>query len=269
MHYLVKRHFWRCEARTKKSLTHESFFAYLMSKAAKHKAHILVVDDEPDLVDLITYNLTQEGYQVSSSSDGEQALDKIKSGGLDLVVLDLMLPGLQGTDLCRIIRNNPNTSSLLVIMLTAKNDVADRIYGLQTGADDYMTKPFSPKELIARVNAMLRRGTVRTTQQSILTIDNLRIDKEQYIVSKNNVPLSLSSTGFKLLLYLVERRGRVFSRDQLLDALWKDNAFVEPRTVDVHIRRLRRQIEDEPSRPMFVKTRRGVGYYVEEDAKKR
>ena len=234
-----------------------------MSLAATQTIRILVVDDEPDLVELVTYNLTREGFKVTSASDGEEALDKIKKGGFGLVILDLMLPGLQGTELCRIIRSNPKTASMPIIMLTAKSDVTDRVQGLETGADDYMTKPFSPKELTARVNAVLRRGAGRKTQESVLTVHNLRIDKERYIVSKNNVPLNLSSTEFRILLYLVERRGRVFSRDQLLDALWQDDTFVEPRTVDVHIRRLRTHIEDDPARPLFVKTRRGVGYYVE------
>jgi DNA-binding response OmpR family regulator len=229
--------------------------------------HILVVDDEPDLVELITYNLTHEGFKVSSASDGEEALAKIMKGEFDLAVLDLMLPGLQGTELCRIVRSNPKTSSLPIIMLTAKSDITDRIQGLQTGADDYMTKPFSPKELTARINAVLRRGGGKPKLGTVLTFKNLRIDKERYLVSKNNTPLNLSSTGYKILLYLVERRGKVFSRDQLLDALWQDNAFVEPRTVDVHVRRLRRQIEDDPSQPLYVKTRRGVGYYVDDDGK--
>ncbi len=233
-----------------------------MNSTAVQTIHILVVDDEPDLVDLIAYNLNQEGFKVSSAFDGEDALEKIKTGGFDLVILDLMLPGIQGTELCSIVRSNPITASLPIIMLTAKSDITDRIQGLQSGADDYMTKPFNPKELSARVRAVLRRGG-RPTRGKVLIVDSLRIDMEQYIVIKNNVPLSLSSTGFKILVYLAERKGRVFSRDQLLDALWHDNKFVEPRTVDVHIRRLRSQIEDDPSQPKFVKTRRGVGYYVE------
>ncbi len=234
-----------------------------MSLAVAQIIRILVVDDEPDLVELVTYNLTQDGFKVSSASAAEEALDKIKQGGISLVILDLMLPGLQGGELCRIIRSNPKTTSMPIIMLTAKSDVTDRIQGLETGADDYMTKPFSPKELTARVNAVLRRVSGRTTHENVLTIENLSIDKERFVVSKNNVPLSLSSTEFKILLYLVERRGRVFSRDQLLNALWQNDTFVESRTVDVHIRRLRTHIEDDPSRPLFVKTRRGVGYYVE------
>jgi len=236
-----------------------------MTASISQTARILVVDDEPDLVELVTYNLTREGFRIVSASDGEEALDKIKDESFDLIILDLMLPGLQGTELCRIIRNNPKTDSIPIIMLTAKVDVMDKIQGLDTGADDYMTKPFSPRELAARVNAVLRRSAKRATRGNVLIIDDIRIDKERYVVSKNNVPINLSSTEFRILLYLVERRGRVFSRDQLLDALWQDDTFVEPRTVDVHIRRLRTHIEDDPSSPRYVRTRRGVGYYVEEE----
>jgi len=234
-----------------------------MSAAGAQTIRILVIDDEPDLVELVTYNLTREGFKVSAVSDGEEALDKIKKGDFGLIILDLMLPGLQGTELCRIIRNNPKTAMIPIIMLTAKGEIADKIKGLETGADDYVTKPFSPKELIARVNAVLRRSAGRAPQENVIILGNLRIDKERYVVSKGHEPLNLSATEFKLLLYLVERRGRVFSRDQLLDAIWEDDTFVEPRTVDVHVRRLRTQIEDDPSRPIYIKTRRGVGYYVE------
>jgi phosphate regulon transcriptional regulator PhoB len=234
-----------------------------MSPSGAQTLRILVVDDEPDLVELVTYNLTREGLKVSSAPDAEEALDMIKKGDFSLIILDRMLPGLQGTELCRIIRNNPKTASIPIIMLTAKGEVSDKIQGLETGADDYMAKPFSPKELIARVNAVLRRTSDKATREDVITLGNLRIDRERYVVLKNKIPLNLSSTEFKLLLYLVERRGRVFSRDQLLDAIWQNETFVEPRTVDVHVRRLRTQIEDDPSNPKYIKTRRGVGYYVE------
>ncbi|HTG01408.1 MAG TPA: response regulator transcription factor [Nitrospirota bacterium] len=224
---------------------------------------ILVVDDEPDLVALVSYNLTKEGFKVLSAPDAEEALDAIKRGGIDLIILDRMLPGLQGTELCRIIRANPKTAGVPVLMLTARGEVHDKVEGLETGADDYMTKPFSPKELIARVRALLRRSTGKAVHGSTISLGNLVIDKERYAVTKNGIALNLSATEFKLLLYLVERRGRVFSREQLLDAVWRDDTYVEPRTVDVHIRRLRAQIEVDPARPAFVKTRRGVGYYVE------
>ncbi len=223
---------------------------------------ILVVDDEPDLVELVSYNLGKEGYKVASASSGEEALEKIGTGGFGLIILDLMLPGIQGGELCRGIRSNPKTESIPIIMLTAKGEVADRIRGLESGADDYMAKPFSPKELVARVNALLRRTGGRPAQEKVIRLGDLRIDRETYTATKKDSPLRLSATEFKLLLYLAERKGRVFSRDQLLDAVWK-NEFVEPRTVDVHIRRLRSRIEDDPSAPLHIKTRRGVGYYVE------
>ena len=224
---------------------------------------ILVVDDEPDLVELVSYNLKKEGFKVSTAPDGEEGLEKARKGAFDLIILDLMLPGIQGVELCRMLRNNPKTESLPIIMLTAKGEVSDKIRGLETGADDYMTKPFSPKELIARVKALLRRSGEGPAKDKVIRVGDLHIDRETYTVTKGNAPLHLSATEFKLLLFLAERKGRVFSRDQLLDAVWKDETFVEPRTVDVHIRRLRTQIEDDPSDPVYIKTRRGVGYYVE------
>lgn len=224
-----------------------------------------MVDDEPDIVELVSYNLNKEGFDVSSASDGEEALAMIRKGHFDFLVLDLMLPGIQGMELCRILRNDPTTAYLPIIMLTAKGEELDRVLGLETGADDYMTKPFSPRELIARVKAVMRRLSEKAEKPQVIRIGDLLINKETYSVVKKNIPLTLSSTEFKLLVYLVERKGKIFSRDQLLDAVWKDEAFVEPRTVDVHIRRLRTQVEDDPSEPKFIKTRRGIGYYVEAD----
>ncbi|MDP2157796.1 MAG: response regulator [Nitrospirota bacterium] len=226
---------------------------------------ILVVDDEPDIVELISYNLKKEGFEVSSAPDGDTALARIKKHDFDFLILDLMLPGIQGRELCRILRNDPEARHIPVIMLTAKAEEADRIIGLETGADDYMTKPFSPRELVARVRAVLRRAGERVSDDRTIRIGDLLINKETYSVSKKNLPIDLSSTEFRLLLFLAERRGRIFSRDQLLDAAWKGEAFVEPRTVDVHIRRLRQQIEDDPSEPRYVRTRRGIGYYMAAD----
>ena len=226
---------------------------------------ILVIDDEPDIVELVSYNLKKEGFDVASAADGEEALSMIRRGNFDFLILDLMRPGIQGMELCRILRNDPKTAHIPIIMLTAKGEEVDRILGLETGADDYMTKPFSPRELIARVKAVLRRLSEKAETPQVVRIGDLEINKETYSVSKKNVPVMLSSTEFKLLLYLVERKGKIFSRDQLLDAVWKDEAFVEPRTVDVHIRRLRTQVEDDPSEPKYIKTRRGIGYYVEAD----
>ena len=201
---------------------------------------------------------------MDSASDGETALAKIKKGEYGLVVLDLMLPGIQGIELCRILRNDPKTNGLPVIMLTAKGEEVDRILGLEMGADDYMTKPFSPRELVARVKAVLRRSTEKPATEKLLKIGELEIDREKYTVSVKGKPVKLSATEFKLLLFLAERKGKVFSRDHLLDAVWRDEAFVEPRTVDVHIRRLRSNIEADPAHPRYIKTMRGIGYLFTE-----
>jgi phosphate regulon transcriptional regulator PhoB len=224
---------------------------------------ILIVDDEPDILELISYNLKKEGFHISTALDGEDALTKVRTDHFDLIILDLMLPGIHGIELCRILRNNPKTAHVPIIMLTARGEESDKVHGLETGADDYMTKPFSPKELIARVKAILRRSKERTAEDRTIRLGDLTINTETFSVSKGGAPLNLSATEFRLLLYLVQRRGRVFSRDQLLDAVWKEETYVESRTVDVHIRRLRTQIEDDPSNPRYLKTRRGVGYYVE------
>ncbi|HYA26573.1 MAG TPA: response regulator [Thermodesulfovibrionales bacterium] len=226
---------------------------------------ILVVDDEPDIVELVSYNLKKEGFDVLSASDGEEALNKIRTDNYDLIILDLMLPGIQGTEICRILRNDPRTQRLPVIMLTAKGEEIDRILGLEIGADDYLTKPFSPRELAARIRAVLRRGGEQAPREKSIRLKDLIINLETYTVSKRGVRVDLSATEFRLLLYLVERRGKVFSREQLLDAVWKDEGFVEPRTVDVHVRRLRAQIEDDASEPAYIKTKRGIGYYVDAD----
>jgi phosphate regulon transcriptional regulator PhoB len=225
--------------------------------------HILVVDDEADIVELVSYNLKKEGFSVDSALNGETALGKIRKSKYDLVVLDLMLPGIQGIELCRILRNDPKTESLPIIMLTAKGEEVDRILGLEMGADDYIAKPFSPRELVARVKAVLRRSMEKPPAEKILKVVELVIDRERYTVTIKGKPVKLSATEFKLLLFLVERKGKVFNRQQLLDAVWSEEAFVEPRTVDVHIRRLRAHIEEDPAHPRYIKTMRGIGYFFD------
>jgi len=224
---------------------------------------ILAVDDEQDILELLSYNLSKEGFKVSTAIDGEDALKKIRGKSFDLLLLDLMLPGMSGMEICRILRNDPQMKNLPIIMLTAKTEEVDRILGLEMGADDYISKPFSPRELVARVKAVLRRVTKAPSVERVLITGDLTINTETYSVTKNDLPLNLSSTEFRLLLYLVEKRGKVFSREHLLSAVWKDEAFVEPRTVDVHISRIRTQIEDNPSMPIYIKTRRGLGYYFD------
>jgi phosphate regulon transcriptional regulator PhoB len=227
------------------------------------RAKILVVDDEKDILELVSYNLQKEGFQIETFHNGEDALQRIRSDRFNLIVLDLMLPGIQGMELCRTLKSDDETASIPIIMLTAKSEELDKVLGLEMGADDYITKPFSPRELIARVKAVLRRTQEIPEKGKIINIGNLEINTATYQVKKKDRQIKLSATEFKLLLYLVQKKGRVFNRDMLLDAVWKDEAYVEPRTVDVHIRRLRAQIEDDPSRPEYIKTRRGIGYYVD------
>jgi len=229
------------------------------------KLKILAVDDEKDILELVSYNLRKEGFEVATSENGEDALKLINKYRYDLIILDLMLPGIQGIDFCKLLKHSDETAGIPVMMLTAKSEEMDKVLGLEMGADDYITKPFSPREFVARVKAVLRRTREKPVLEKIIKIGDLVINTRTYVVSKRGRPIKLSATEFNLLLYLGERKGRVFGRDMLLDGVWKDEAFVEPRTVDVHIRRLRSQIEDEPSSPEYVKTRRGIGYYVEGD----
>lgn len=226
---------------------------------------VLIVDDEKDLVELVSYNLQKEGFAVDFSYDGEDALLKLKNKDFDLVILDLMLPGMDGLELLRFIRSVSRLSQIHVLMLTAKAEEIDRVVGLEMGADDYVTKPFSPRELVARVKALLRRASRKVDEpvKDILRIGDIEIDRERYTVMVKDREVHLSTTEFKLLLYLAERKGKIFTREKLLDAVWGDEVYVEPRTVDVHIRRLRQQIEDDPSKPRYIKTRRGAGYYLE------
>ena len=223
---------------------------------------ILVVDDEKDIVDLIAYNLEKEGFTVVKAYDGEEALGMVGAEKLNLVILDLMLPGIQGLEVCKFIRKNPVTASLPIIMLTAKGEEIDKILGLEMGADDYITKPFSVRELVARVRAVLRRfeSQKETEEKEIFTFKGLHIDYNTYEVTVDDKKVDLSPTEFRLLKFFSQHPGRVYSRDQLLDHVWGDDAFVEPRTVDVHIRRLRAQIEKDTEKPEYILTVRGTGY---------
>ena len=222
---------------------------------------ILVVDDEVDIVEFIDDYLTGEGYKVIKAYDGVEALDKIRQGLPDLVVLDIMLPGLDGFEVCKQIRTE---SAVPIVMLTAKDTDVDKIVGLEIGADDYMPKPFNPRELVARVKAILRR-TYRQdyqprSQTATLKHKDLSIDVERRTASIGHRQLELTMKEFDLLLFLMRNPGHVYSRDNLLDYVWGQDSFVGPRTVDVHIRRLREQIETDASQPQYIKTVWGVGY---------
>jgi two-component system, OmpR family, alkaline phosphatase synthesis response regulator PhoP len=229
-------------------------------------AKILIVDDEQDIADLVSYNLEREGYATIKAYDGRDVLKTVKTQKPDLIILDLMLPHMNGMDICRAIRANPETSNLPIIMLTAKSDEVDKIIGLEIGADDYVTKPFSVKELIARVRTVLRRIQEgrRTTARETFEFDGLAINYVSCSVTVEGRPAMLSPTELKLLFFLSSNPGRVYSRNQILDHVWGDDTFITDRAVDVHIRRLRGQIEKDMDHPRYILTVRGFGYKFSE-----
>ena len=223
---------------------------------------VLVVDDEKDIVDLITYNLEKEGFVVIKSYDGESALELVKAKRPDLVILDLMLPGIRGLEVCKLIRKSPETEALPIIVLTAKGDQADKVLGLEMGADDYVTKPFNVRELIARIRAVLRRAEVLPDSEAreYFEYKKLQVDYSSYEVTLDGWNVVLGPKELKLLQFLTRHPGRVYTRDQLLDYVWGDETFVEPRTVDVHISNLRAAIEENKKKPQYILTVRGIGY---------
>jgi two-component system alkaline phosphatase synthesis response regulator PhoP len=223
---------------------------------------ILVVEDERDISDLVRFNLEQEGFLVTVAEDGEAALEAVRRERPSLLILDLMLPGLPGLDVCRRLRNDAATAQLPIVVLTAKAAEADRVIGLEMGADDYITKPFSPRELVARVRAVLRRayGSESERRQEVYAKGRLRIDFDTYEVFVDGVRQDLSLREFELLRFFVRSPNRVFDRLQILDLVWGHDTHVEPRTVDVHVRRLRKRIERDDANPELILTVRGVGY---------
>lgn len=225
-------------------------------------AKILIVDDEKDIADLISYNLEREGFRTMKVLDGNDALAAALSLVPDLIILDLMLPGINGLDLCRMIRDNPATAFVPIIMLTAKADEVDKIIGLEIGADDYVTKPFSVKELVARVRTVLRRVQEgkKPSAKERFEFQGLSIDYASCRVRVEGKPVALSPTELKLLFFLSRSPGRVYSRDQILTHVWGDDTFITDRAVDVHIRRLRSSIEKNMEKPQYILTVRGFGY---------
>ncbi len=223
---------------------------------------ILIVDDEEDIVNLIAYNLEKEGYSTVKTFDGEAALKILQTQRPDLMILDLMLPKMSGLDVCRNIRRNPSTAALPIIMLTAKSDEIDKVTGLEIGADDYVTKPFSVRELIARVHSVLRRfkESEKTLDTEEFVHKGLKINYTSCLVSVDGKAVTLSPTELKLLFFLSRHPGRVYSRNQIIDHVWGDETFITDRAVDVHIRRLRSQIEKDMENPHYILTVRGFGY---------
>lgn len=226
---------------------------------------ILVVDDEKPISDIVKFNLTKEGYDVYTAYDGEEALEKVEEVEPDLIVLDLMLPKIDGLEVCREIRK---THDMPIIMVTAKDSEIDKVLGLELGADDYVTKPFSNRELVARVKANLRRhgnakpAVVEEEETNDIEIGALTVHPDAYIVSKRGETIELTHREFELLHYLARHLGQVMTREHLLQTVWGYDYFGDVRTVDVTVRRLREKIEDSPSHPAWLVTRRGVGYYL-------
>lgn len=222
---------------------------------------ILVVEDETPLVTLLRYNLEREGYAVLEAQDGDEALNLVREQRPDLVLLDWMLPLMSGIEVCRQLRRDPQTRAIPIVMLTARGEEGDKLRGLDSGADDYVTKPFSPSELIARIRAVLRR-TRPTPLDEMLRYEDVSMDLAAHRVRRNARDLHLGPTEFRLLRFFMENPGRVFSREQLLDRVWGRDVYVEPRTVDVHIRRLRKAINGPRERDL-IRTVRSAGYALD------
>jgi DNA-binding response OmpR family regulator len=222
-------------------------------------ATILLVDDEETIQKLLTFPLERDGYRVLQARDGEEALERFRSERVDLVLLDLALPKLDGLEVCRRLRSE---SAVPILMLTARDDEIDKVLGLEIGADDYITKPFSIRELRSRIRAAMRRANLGPSAERVeeISVDGLRIDVPRRAVEVQGEPVQLTYLEFELLRTLASAPGRVYTRQALLDKLWGGSAFRDPRTIDVHVRHLREKIERDPSEPEYIFTVRGVGY---------
>ncbi len=230
----------------------------------ERRSTVLLVDDEESVQKLLTYPLEREGYEVVQARDGEEALERYRETPVDLVILDLMLPKLDGLAVCRRLREE--RSAVPIIMLTARGDEGDKVLGLELGADDYITKPFSIREFMSRVRALLRRAQLSAagTPAELIEVDDLRIDTTRRTVEARGEPVQLTYLEFELLRTLASSPGRVFTRKELLDELWGGSDFRDPRTIDVHVRHLREKVERDPAEPELVFTVRGAGYRFRE-----
>ena len=224
---------------------------------------ILIVDDEPSICALLTFNLDKAGYHTVEADNGNTALELTRTARPDLIILDVMLPGIDGIEVCRVLKNQSHTAGIPIIMLTAKNDEVDKIIGLELGADDYMTKPFSPRELVARVKAVLRRSQ-RGSTDGLLVLGKLKLNFTSYEVYLGSDKLELTPKEYELLKIFVTNIGRAYTREQLLAKVWGYEYFGDTRTVDVHVRHLRAKLAKEPSVAEGIETVRGVGYRFSE-----
>ncbi|MCL2152965.1 MAG: response regulator transcription factor [Oscillospiraceae bacterium] len=225
---------------------------------------VLIVDDEKNIVDILSFNLKKEGFDTISAFDGESAIEMYQSNHPDLILLDVMLPQFDGFEVCRRIRESDKITP--IIMLTAREEETDKVLGLDIGADDYITKPFSLRELQARVKANIRRTQAHTEEQTGEKTEGLVIDKERYDVLVNGKSAELTQREYELICFLAASPGKVFSREQLLRDVWQYDYFGDLRAVDVAVRRLREKVEEDPSQPRYIITKRGVGYYYADES---
>lgn len=224
---------------------------------------ILIIEDEASFSEALEFLLKKEGFEVEVADDGRQGLEKFAANGADLILLDLMIPEVSGTEVCRIIRT---TSQVPIIMLTAKDAEIDKVVGLELGADDYVTKPYSSRELLARIKAVMRRqgsGQDHEESNGALTVGSIRMDIDKHAVTVNGIAISLPLREFELLEFLMRNSGRVLTRNQLIDRVWGGDYFGDTKTLDVHIKRLRSKIEVDPANPILLQTIRGLGYKLE------
>lgn len=226
------------------------------------KPNIFLVEDDPDISRLVCHHLESGGFGVRVFPTGNAVISESEKNNPTLFILDIMVPGKDGLELCRQIRHIPSLAAIPVIFLTARSGEADKVLGLEMGADDYISKPFSPRELVARVKAVLRRFE-RPLAKDILKAGEIEIDSSAMTLMVKGSPMTTTATEFRLLEYFARHAGRVFTRDQLLDSVWRDTAFVTPRSVDVYVRRIREKIEPDPENPRYLKTVRGAGYRFE------
>lgn len=225
---------------------------------AKNKAKILLVDDEPDILEIVGYNLSQEGYQISTASNGKEAVAKAKSDLPDLIIMDVMMPEMDGIEACEIIRKLPELPSVIITFLTARNEDYTQVAGFDAGADDYISKPIKPKLLVSKVNALLRRFNDQQKNVGTLTVGGIEINREEYRIIKDGIEMSLPRKEFELFYLLASKPGKVFKREEILDTIWGNDVIVGGRTIDVHIRKLREKIGDD-----YFKTIKGVGYKLD------
>lgn len=224
----------------------------------KSKAKILLVDDEPDILEIVGFNLSQEGYRIVTAANGKEAITKAKAELPNLIIMDVMMPEMDGIEACEAIRKIPELENVIITFLTARNEDYTQVAGFDAGADDYISKPIKPKLLVSKVNALLRRFNEQQKSTGTLSLGGIEINREEYKIIKNGVEISLPRKEFELFYLLASKPGKVFKREEILDTIWGNDVIVGGRTIDVHIRKLREKIGDD-----FFKTIKGVGYKIE------